>query len=121
MPVNKILLVDDSPTHLNNLKNAVEDVGAQIITANSGAEAVDKCRAEHPDLVFMDIVMDDIDGYNACRELSKDDSTSHIPIIFVTTKNNRADRLWAEKQGARALITKPYTKEQIVEQVDRFR
>lgn len=121
MAMNKILLVDDSDSDLVNLRDAVSGIGAQIITATSGTEAVDKCKKEHPNLVLMDVVMGDFDGYKACRELQADEETKNIPIVFVTSKNNRADRLWAEKQGARAMITKPYTKEQILEQVNMYR
>lgn len=121
MSINKILLVDDSSADLTNLKASVSDFGAHIITATSGQEAVNKCKSDQPDLVLMDVVMGDFDGYKACREINNDDTTKDIPVIFVTSKNNRADRLWAEKQGARAMITKPYTKEDILEQVNHYR
>lgn len=121
MGMNKILLVDDSDMDLTNLKDSVADIGAKVITATSGEDAVIKCKSEKPDLVLMDVVMGEFDGYKACRELQNDPSTKDIPIVFVTSKNNRADRLWAEKQGARAMITKPYTKEAILEQVNRYR
>lgn len=120
MTANKILLVDDSRADLSNLTASVSDSGAQIITATSGEEAVNLCKSEQPSLVLMDVVMGEYDGYKACREMRNDQSTRDIPVVFVTSKNNRADRLWAEKQGARALITKPYTKEDIMEQVNRY-
>ena len=119
MPVRKILLVDDSPAQLNEMKEAVASVDAHIITATSGKEAIDKARTDKPDIIFMDIVMDDLDGFGACRDLKQDAGTKHIPIVFVTTKNNRADRLWADKQGASALITKPYQPEELLEQIAR--
>ena len=59
-------------------------------------------------MVFMDIVMDDLDGYGACREITRDEETQDIPVVFVSTKDQRADRIWAEKQGAKDLITKPF-------------
>lgn len=121
MAINKILLVDDTPAHLDALKEAVVGLGAKVITATSGQEAVEKASSEKPDLIFMDIVMDGLDGYGACREIVNSDETKDIPVVFVSTKNQRADRMWAEKQGARNLITKPFTAEQIVEEVNKYK
>lgn len=121
MALNKILIVDDSPAHLTALREAVSGSGAKILSASSGSEAVAITKAEKPDLIFMDIIMDDMDGYNACRDITRNDETKDIPVIFVSTKDQRADHMWAEKQGARKLITKPFTKEQIVEQINLYR
>lgn len=120
MPVKKIMIVDDVPAHLQEMQAAISSVGAQIITASSGKEAVAKAKKEKPDIIFMDIVMDDLDGYGACRDIKQDPSTSEIPVVFVTTKSNRADRLWADKQGATAMISKPYQPEQLLEQIRRI-
>lgn len=120
MAVNKVLVVDDSPAHLQNLKNVVSAAGCRVIVAKSGNEAIALTREEKPDLVLMDIVMDDLDGYGACREIIADPETRDIPIVFVSTKNNRADRIWAEKQGARGLINKPFKDEEILEVLNRY-
>ena len=120
MPVKKILIVDDSPAQLQEMQNAVASVGAHIVTATSGAEAVEKAKKEMPDIIFMDIVMDNLDGYGACRDIKQDPATKDIPIVFVTTKNNRADRLWADKQGASAMITKPFEAEQLLAEIRRI-
>ena len=116
----KILLVDDSATHLEEMKNAIAGIDAHIVTATSGREAIEKARQERPDIIFMDIVMQDLDGFSACREIKQAAETSAIPVVFVTTKHNRADRLWAEKQGADDFITKPYEPLQLLEQVARL-
>lgn len=121
MAINKILLVDDSPVQLDAMKAAVATLGAKVITATSGEEAVNKAKDEMPDLIFMDIVMDGLDGYGACREIVKSEETKDIPVVFVSTKSQRADRMWAEKQGARNLITKPFTAEQLIEEVNKYK
>lgn len=120
MSINKILVVDDSSTDLLNLKSAVATAGASIVTATSGKEAVSKAKSEKPDLIFMDIVMDEVDGYRACRLIHEDPDLKDIPVIFVSSKHQRADKLWAEKQGGRGFITKPYTTEDIVKQIEIF-
>lgn len=120
MTIRKILLVDDSPAQLTEMRSAIESVDAHVLTASSGAEAVEKAKAEMPDIIFMDIVMDNLDGYGACREIKKDAQTRDIPVIFVSTKYQRADRLWADKQGAAAMITKPFKHEELLEQIKRY-
>jgi len=120
MAVNKILLVDDSAVDLNKIQDAVKDVGAKIISVSSGEDAISIAKKEQPDIIFMDIIMEGLDGYGACRELSSDPDTKKIPIVFVSTKNQRADRVWAEKVGARSFISKPFTKEQILNEIRKF-
>ena len=120
MPAKKILVVDDIAAHLQQLKEIVTAAGYQVITATSGREAVERTRSEKPNLVFMDIVMDDLDGYGACREITRDEATSDIPVVFVSTKNQRADRIWAEKQGAKDLITKPFESADIVNSMNMY-
>lgn len=117
MATSKILIVDDEPIELIALKNVISKVDCQIITASSGKEAIGKANSEIPNLIFLDIVMEDLDGYNTCRRLTKDHKTKDIPIVFVSSKNQKADQIWARKQGGRALISKPFSEEQILEQV----
>ena len=120
MAMKKVLVVDDTAAHLQQMKEIVSDAGYQVITASSGREAVEKTRAELPSMVFMDIVMDDLDGYGACRELTQDGATSDIPVVFVSTKNQRADKIWAEKQGAKNLISKPIDSSEIVKNLNTY-
>lgn len=120
MAKHKILIVDDSQAQLLQLKGVIEKTHCTVITASSGKEAVQKAKSEKPNLIFMDIVMDDMDGYSACREISNDPDTKDIPVVFVSTKKQKADQLWALKQGGRALISKPYTDQQILDQVKLF-
>lgn len=120
MVAKTVLVVDDVSSHLMKLKDIVEASGYTVITASSGKEAIDIAKSNLPDMIFLDIVMDDVDGYGACREIVGDETTKDIPIVFVSTKNQRADRLWAAKQGARALVTKPYTDDEIREQLKQY-
>ena len=117
MTINKVLLVDDSPTDLANIRTIVADAGYSVLTATSGDEAIEVAKSEMPDLIFMDIVMEGADGYDACREIAQNGSTKNIPVVFVTSKNQKADRVCAELQGGKAFITKPYTADQILDQI----
>jgi len=120
MTVNKVLIVEDSNTQVMQLKEIVMEAGCYVNVASSGEEAIDMVSKEKPDLVFMDVVMDKMDGFKACRSILRQEENKDIPIVFVTTKSEEADRIWAEKLGGRALISKPYTKDQIFEQIKRF-
>ncbi len=117
MSATKVLLVDDSPTDLAKLKSIVTDAGCLVLTASNGREALEKAKAERPDVIFLDIIMPEMDGFEACRRLRQDSTTKDIPIVFVTSKNQKADWVWAQMQGAKALLAKPYTKDQIIEQL----
>ncbi len=117
MLVRKVLLVDDSPTDLANIKHIVTEAGCVVITATNGKEAVEKAKVEKPDLIFMDIIMPDMDGYAACRLLGSEGETKNIPVVFVTSKNQKADRLWAQMQGGKAFVTKPYAADSIIDQM----
>lgn len=120
MSLRKVLVVDDSPTELANIKSIVTEAGCVVITATNGKEAVEKAKAEKPDLIFMDIIMPDMDGYAACRLLGNETTTKEIPVVFVTSKKQKADRLWAQMQGGKAFVTKPYSSDAIVDQLKAF-
>nr|MBS0021524.1 response regulator [Gammaproteobacteria bacterium] len=117
MAINKVLVCDDSATDVTNIKGILEDVGCTVITAFNGAEALRMAKVEKPDMIFLDIIMPEMDGYEACRSLANDPATKHIPVVFVTTKNQKADRLWAQMQGGKDFISKPFVAEQIVAHV----
>lgn len=120
MPIQKVLVVDDSPTELANIRSILSDSGLQVVSAASGEEAVNMARMERPDLIFMDIVMPGMDGFAACREISHDTTTRDIPVVFVSVKNQKADRLWAQMQGGRGFISKPFVADDIIEQLKAF-
>lgn len=115
----KILIVDDSNTERVNLSHILEQANHQVIAAHSGNEAVEMAAKHQPDLIFMDIIMDNGDGYKACRAIKRNPDTKAIPIIMVSSKNNPVDKRWAEKLGASAYIEKPYTGEEILIQLSR--
>lgn len=121
MAINKVLVVDDSPAELKNIKNIVSEAGFPVVSATNGKEAIEKAKAEKPDLIFMDIIMPDMDGFATCRALAADADTKNIPVIFVTSKNQKADRLWAQMQGGKGYVSKPYAADEIIDQLKAFR
>jgi len=117
MSVSKVLVVDDSAADLLHIRRILEEAGYLTLTASSGREAVATAQSQRPDLIFLDIIMEEMDGYEACRRLAKDEATRDIPVVFVTSKNQKADKVWAQMQGARAFITKPCSQDDILGQV----
>jgi twitching motility two-component system response regulator PilH len=119
MALQKVLCVDDVKADLMNIEKIITSHGALVITAANGREAVARAKADLPDMIFLDVNMPEMDGFAATRELKKDAATKAIPIILVTSKNQKADKLWAQMQGASGFVSKPYTAEQILEHLQR--
>jgi twitching motility two-component system response regulator PilH len=111
----RILIVDDSPSQLMGMKRIVEKLGHEALTAEDGAAGVETAKAQKPDLILMDVVMPNLNGFQATRAISKEATTSHIPIVLVTTKDQETDKVWGMRQGAKAYITKPFNENQLVE------
>ena len=117
----KVLIVDDSELERKNLSNVIERAGHQVLTANTGQEAVDMAKSEKPKVIFLDIMMTGgMDGFKTCRTLHKDAETSSIPVIMVSSKKNKADKVWAAEQGAVGYIIKPYSDQEILDTLGKF-
>ena len=111
----RILIVDDSPSQLVSMKRIVEKLGHEAITAEDGASGVEVAKAQRPDLILMDVVMPNLNGFQATRAIAKDPVTGHIPIILVTTKDQETDKVWGMRQGAKAYLTKPFNENELIE------
>ncbi len=110
----RILIVDDSPTEVHVLKTMLEKNGFQTISANSGEEGIEVAKKEKPDVILMDVVMPGLNGFQATRQLTKNQETSAIPVIIVTTKDQQTDRVWGLRQGAKDYVTKPAQESDLV-------
>ncbi len=115
----RILIVDDSPSQQMGIRRMVEKMGHEILTADDGALGVEVAKAELPDLVLMDVVMPNLNGFQATRTLSREPTTKHIPVILVTTKDQDTDRMWGMRQGAKAYLTKPFSESELSEVLER--
>ena len=111
----RILIVDDSPSQLMGIRRIVEKLGHEALTAEDGAAGVEIAKKELPDLILMDVVMPNLNGFQATRSISREPTTKHIPVILVTTKDQETDRMWGMRQGARAYLTKPFSEEELSE------
>ena len=114
----RILVVDDSPTETKAFSAMLERNGYEVLTAENGADGVAVARQEKPDVVLMDIVMPGLNGFQATRQLTKDDETKDIPVIIVTTKDQETDRVWGKRQGASGYLVKPVSEETLMAEIN---
>jgi twitching motility two-component system response regulator PilH len=117
MTIKKILIVDDSPTERHFLGELLTKNGFQVMTLESGEEAVARVKELMPDLILMDVVMPGLNGFQATRTISKDDATAHIPIIMCTSKGQETDIVWGKRQGARGYVVKPVNPDELLQQI----
>lgn len=114
MPNSKILIVDESPDRAERLELICRKAGFDVVRAKTGDDAVERARLERPDLILVDVVVPEADGYEVCRELRGDQTVRHIPLIAVATTRTEADPLWARMQGASDFVPTPYSAEQLL-------
>ena len=112
-----ILIVDDLQSQLDLMSNYLSQAGYSIITANNGEDAIALTTQKKPDLVVTDWMMPKMGGLDICRKLRKNPETAAIPVIACTAKNRDVDKMWAKKQGVKAYVVKPCTKEELVSAV----
>ncbi|MDX1522479.1 MAG: response regulator, partial [Anaerolineae bacterium] len=103
-----LLIVEDDPDTSEMLRVYFEAQGYVVVTAPDGNSALELCRAELPDLVLLDVRLPDIDGFAVGQQLQEDVRTSRLPVIFVTERRARDDRIFGLKLGAIDYITKPF-------------
>lgn len=113
MSNGRILIVEDDYDISNMLRIFFSNEGYQVEIAARGNDALEKCRRKLPDLIVLDIMLPDMDGYEVCRAMRTTTRTSHIPIIFLTQKDDRSDRIAGLELGADDYITKPFDIEEL--------
>ena len=114
----RVLIVDDVPANLKVLRDALEPEGYKISGAPNGETALRIAAGALPDIILLDVVMSDIDGYEVCRRLKENEATKHIPVIFVTVKDEKANLIEGFRVGGVDYITKPFEKEEVLVRVE---
>jgi len=113
MAKGRILVVEDDTDISNMLRIYFTSQGYEVVVTARGGEAIDRCRADLPHVIVLDIMLPDIDGYEVCSRLRTNLRTSHIPIIFLTQKDERSDKITGLELGADDYITKPFDMEEL--------
>jgi sigma-B regulation protein RsbU (phosphoserine phosphatase) len=116
--MEKILLVDDNPINLQVLMETLQERGSRLLIAKDGKAALDITRKTMPDLILLDIMMPEMDGYDVCQHLKADSATAGIPVIFLSAMDRTEDKVSGLKLGAVDYITKPFQPEEVLARVD---
>lgn len=111
--MNSILLVEDETNTLEMLRRYFEMVGYEVLNALTGTDAIRQATEHQPRVIILDINLPDIDGYEVCKRLRSEQDTKHIPIVFLTRKDDRRDRLAGLELGADDFLTKPFDVEEL--------
>jgi two-component system sensor histidine kinase/response regulator len=112
-----LLVVDDDPVNAELLAELLAALDYRVVTAFSGAAALEVVRERRPDLVLLDIMMPGLNGYEVCRRLKEDPATAGIPVVFVTALSDTDDKVRAIEAGADEFLTKPFSRPVLVARV----
>lgn len=116
MPIT-VLVVDDDPYILMSLEFLMKKNGYNVMVARNGTEALDMIESSVPDLVLLDIMMPDVDGYQICAYVKANERLAHIDIVFLSAKTKEADIQKGMDIGASLYITKPFSTRDLVKQI----
>ncbi|MCK4508175.1 MAG: response regulator [Desulfuromonadales bacterium] len=116
----RILLIDDHQTVFRLLEAIVRIKGYTLLYAESGQQGIVMARKEQPDLVLLDVMMPDIDGFKVCQYLKENDDTKEIPIMFLTARGADGDLELGRKAGADGFMTKPFQTIEVLKQIERL-
>jgi twitching motility two-component system response regulator PilH len=114
----RVMVVDDSPTDREFLKQMLTRAGHDVIESSGGQDAIERAKTQKADCVVMDVVMPGMNGFQATRTLTRDPVTALIPVIVVSAKNQETDRLWALRQGAKEYIVKPVKEAELLGKIN---
>ena len=115
----KVLVVDDSSTIRRSAEIFLSDSGCKIILAADGFDALAKVVENQPDIIFIDVVMPRLDGYQACQLIKKNSRFQSTPVIMLSSKNGLFDRARGRMAGSNEYLTKPFTKDELLKAIER--
>ena len=114
----KILLVDDEEDILDFLELILDEQGYTVIKANSGREALAAAQLNHPELILLDIMMPEMDGWEVLKLLKADEEVSHIPVAMLTARTEMKDKIQGLQEGAIDYICKPFATKELLDKLE---
>ena len=117
---SRVLLIDDHLTVFRLLEAIVRIKGYTLLYAESGQQGIVMARQERPDLILLDVMMPDIDGFKVCQYLKENEDTKEIPIMFLTARGADGDLELGRKAGADGFMTKPFQTTEVLKQIERL-
>jgi twitching motility two-component system response regulator PilH len=118
--IKKVLVVDDSQAEVRLIQNFLQQGGFHAVGISDPTKIEEAIEEERPNVILLDVVMPQRNGFQACRELKSQETYSKIPVILVTSRATPSDRYWGEQQGANGYVAKPFTPEELLDAVKRF-
>ena len=115
----KILLIDDHRTVLRLLEAILKLKGYELLYAENGQQGMVMARQEHPDLILLDVMMPEIDGFKVCQYLKGQAETAHIPVVFLTARGAADDQAAGRRAGAQGFLTKPFLAREVLDLIER--
>jgi DNA-binding response OmpR family regulator len=116
----KVLIIDDSPAQVKLMQSLLEKEGYWPVGLSDPKQVENTIAIERPNVILLDVVMPDRNGFQICRDLKGNAEFSMIPVILVTSKDTASDKYWGQQQGADGYVTKPFTREELLRAVRRF-
>ncbi len=113
----KVMVIDDSKTIRRSAESLLQKAGCEVITADNGFEALPIISAQHPDIMFIDIMMPRLDGYQTCALVKNNAKYRDIPIIMLSSKDGLFDRAKGKVVGAEQYLTKPFTRDDLLDAI----
>ena len=118
--VTKVLVVDDSQAEVKLMLSVLQRGGFHSVGISDPMKVEETIEQERPNVILLDVVMPQRNGFQVCRDLKSYEPYSKIPVILVTSKTAPSDRYWGEQQGANGYVTKPFTPDELIDAVKRF-
>ena len=116
----RVMVIDDSNTIRRSAEIFLKQSGCEIILAEDGFDALAKITDSHPNIIFLDIMMPRLDGYQTCALIKKNPKFSHIPVIMLSSKDGLFDKARGRMVGSSEYLTKPFTKDTLLTVVRRY-
>ena len=117
----KVLVIDDSNTIRRSAEIFLRQGGHEVVLAEDGFDALAKVNDHAPELIFCDILMPRLDGYQTCAIIKRNPRYAHVPVIMLSSKDGLFDKARGRMVGSEDYLTKPFTKEQLLRAVDAYR
>ena len=113
----KILVIDDEPGIIEIVETNLEGDGFTVISASNGKEGLEKIKSEAPELVVLDVMMPEMDGWEVLRQVEQDPDTAGLPVIMLTAKAADEDYIYGLEEGAVEYLTKPFYPQELVNRI----
>jgi DNA-binding response OmpR family regulator len=115
--VARVLIADDNPDLVAILSTRFRALGFDVVEAANGARALEEAKKQAPDIMVLDVMMPELNGFQVCRKLKENNALKHIPVVLLTAKSAEADKFWGHEVGATLYLTKPVDPGVVVHQV----